>query len=928
MKNSPQFSSACLPGAAWQIRPVAAACASLLFAAQAAQAQLAPPAAPASAPAQAQPTADGRQQLEAVVVSGIRRGIEASVASKRNSDSIVEVISAEDIGKLPDVSIADSLSRLPGLTAQRVDGRAQGIQVRGLAGNYAGTLLNGREMVSTSDNRGVEFDQFPSELLSAVKVYKTPDASLVGQGLAGTIDMQTVRPLNFGSRQLVLSGRAENNSNGQVTPGPGANGKRLSASYIDQFADRTIGLAVGFAHLDSPGQETHYKSWWWADTGPWGDQVPGVPKGVATLNGFEDTVTASKQVRNGLMAALEYKPNDRFHSVLDLYYSKFEQRRNYRALMSNLGATWNAATEPVYSNVKVGEVNGDQFVTQATIGNLKPVHLSQYNTRDDDIAALGWNNKWKLGDNWVAVADLSYSRAKRQEQFMELSAGAPGTTSLDINVQTGSGISQVTTQFNYADPNKLLLSDPGGWGRDGRSNYPMSKDEIKALRLSAKRELTGVFSSMELGLNLNERVKNVDMVEYQLNLKNNRAPIAVPASFLLGNSSLGFGGIPAILSYDVMGVKDALYTQTEIGADQTFARHYGVSEKVNTAYVQGNIDTSLFGHPLRGNLGLQYVRTQQESNGFVWDGSKAVPITGGTSYGQWLPSLNLVSELPANTIVRFGLARSNARPRMNDMRAGFTGVGVDATTKTWNGSGGNPTLKPWLADSVDLAFEKYIGKRSYLSYAIFHKHLLNFIGSGTVQYDFTGFPNTGKPPVVPISNIGNLTTLQNGNGGMVAGYEVAASLEAAMLTPALDGFGVVLSYSNTRSNLNDDGFKNGIDGLSGVVRSMTGYYEKNGFSFRVSQRYRSDYSAKTRGIFYSEAISNINSEKVTDMQIGYSFETGSFKGLGLLLQVNNLTDEPYRTSVSVGNAKNPDNLMPERYTTYGRQILLGASYKF
>lgn len=928
MKNSPQFSAACRVAAVWQVHPVAAACASLLLAAQAAQAQVAAPAAPASAPAQAQSTAEGRQQLEAVVVSGIRRGIEASVASKRNSDSIVEVISAEDIGKLPDVSIADSLARVPGLTAQRVDGRAQGIQVRGLAGNYAGTLLNGREMVSTSDNRGVEFDQFPSELLSAVKIYKTPDASLVGQGLAGTIDMQTVRPLNFSSRQLVLSGRAEQNSHGQVTPGPGSKGSRLSVSYIDQFADRSIGVAVGFARLDSPGQEQHYKSWWWADTGPWGDQAPGVPKGVATLNGFEDTVTASKQVRNGLMAALEYKPSDSFHSVLDLYYSKFEQRRNYRGLMSNLGATWKAETEPVYSNIKVSEINGDRFVTQATIGNLKPVHLSQYNTRDDDIAAFGWNNKWKLGERWVAVADLSYSRAKRQEQFMELSAGAPGITSLDIDVRTSSGISQVKTLFNYGDPSKLLLSDPGAWGRDGRSNYPMSKDEIKALRLSAKRDLTGFLSSVELGLNLNERIKNVDMVEYQLNLKNGRAPVVVPANFLLGNSSLGFGGIPGIVSYDVMGVKDALYTQTEIGADQSFARHYGVSEKVNTAYVQGNIESSLFGYPLRGNLGVQYVRTRQESNGFVWDGSKAVPIVGGTSYGQWLPSLNLVSELPSNTVVRFGVARSNARPRMNDMRAGFTGVGVDATTRTWSGSGGNPTLKPWLADSVDLAVEKYIGKRSYLSYAIFHKHLLNFIGSGTVPYDFTGFPNTGKPPVVPITNIGNLTTLQNGNGGMVAGYELAASLEAALLTPALDGFGVVMSYSNTRSNLNDDGFKNGIDGLSGIVRSLTAYYEKNGFSARISQRYRSDYSAKTRGIFYSEAISNINSEKVTDMQIGYSFESGSLKGLGLLLQVNNLTDEPYRTSVSVGNAKNPDNLMPERYTTYGRQILLGASYKF
>ena len=925
MKNSSHFSdmqqiAVRRRGLALQISPTAAACALLLFSAQASQAQ-------SAAPAPSAPAASS-SQLETVVVTGIRRGIEASVSAKRNSDSIVEMISAEDLGKLPDISIADALSRLPGLTAQRVDGRAQGIQIRGLAGNFAGTLLNGREMVSTSDNRGVEFDQFPSELLGAVKVYKTPDATLVGQGLAGTIDMQTVRPLNFGGRQLVVNARAERNSNGQVTPGPGANGNRLSASYVDQFADRTIGVALGFAHLDSPGQEKSYKSWWWADTGPWGDQAIGVPKGVATLNGFEDTVTASKQVRNGLMAALEYKPNDKFHSVLDLYYSKFKQERNYRGLMSNLGATWNAKTEPVYSNVVVSEVNGDQFVTGATISNLKPVLLSQFNTRDDDIKAFGWNNQLKLGDSWVAVADVSYSSAKRQEQFMELSAGPVAPTSLAINVQTGSGISQITTPFSYADPSKILLGDPGGWGRDGRSNFPMSKDEIKAVRLSAKRELSGMFSSVEMGLNFNQRSKDVDMMEYQLNLKNDRAPVAVPGNLLLGNTSLAFGGIPAVMSFDAMGAKDALYTQTEVGADQTFARHYGVSEKVNTAFVQANIDTSLFGQPLRGNVGVQYVQTRQESNGFVWDGSKAVPITGGANYADWMPSLNLVSELPANTIVRFGMARSNARPRMNDMRAGFTGVGVDTTTRTWSGSGGNPTLKPWMADSVDLSIEKYIGKRSYLSYAVFHKRLLNFIGSGTVQYDFTGFPNTGKPPVVPISNLGTLTTLQNGSGGMVAGYELAASLEASMLTPVLDGFGVIASYSNTRSNLNDDGFHNSIDGLSGVVRSLAAYYEKGGFSARINRRYRSDYSAKTRGIFYSEAISNINEETVTDMQVGYNFDSGMLKGLGLLLQVNNLTDEPYRTSVSVGNGKNPDNLMPERYTTYGRQVLLGASYKF
>ena len=62
---------------------------------------------------------------------------------------------------------------------------------------FVGTLLNGREQVSTGDSRGVEFDQYPAELINAVTVYKTYDASLVGQGLSGTVDLQTIKPLSL-----------------------------------------------------------------------------------------------------------------------------------------------------------------------------------------------------------------------------------------------------------------------------------------------------------------------------------------------------------------------------------------------------------------------------------------------------------------------------------------------------------------------------------------------------------------------------------------------------------------------------------------------------------------------------------------------------------------------------------------------------------
>lgn len=137
---------------------------------------------------------------------------------KRDSVLIVEAVSAEDIGKLPDNSIAESLVRLPGLAGQRLNGCQQVISIRGLAPDFSTALLNGRQQVSAGDNRGVEFDQYPSELLSGVVVYKTPSPSLSGQGLAGTVDMRTVNPLEHGERTIAANVRYEWNQVNSLNP--------------------------------------------------------------------------------------------------------------------------------------------------------------------------------------------------------------------------------------------------------------------------------------------------------------------------------------------------------------------------------------------------------------------------------------------------------------------------------------------------------------------------------------------------------------------------------------------------------------------------------------------------------------------------------------------------------------------------------------
>src|SRR5204862_328503 len=127
------------------------------------------------------------KKIESVKVVGIRLGIENAIDTKQEATSVVESVSAEDIGKLPDASIAESIARLPGVTSQRVNGRSNAISIRGFAPDFSTTLLNGREQTSTGDNRAVEYDQYPAEVVNQVLIYKTANAALIGQGLSGTV---------------------------------------------------------------------------------------------------------------------------------------------------------------------------------------------------------------------------------------------------------------------------------------------------------------------------------------------------------------------------------------------------------------------------------------------------------------------------------------------------------------------------------------------------------------------------------------------------------------------------------------------------------------------------------------------------------------------------------------------------------------------
>jgi iron complex outermembrane receptor protein len=892
-----------------------------------------------------------------IVVTGIRAGLGRSLDMKKNERSIVEAISAEEIGKLPDVSIAESIARLPGLAAQRVNGRAQVISIRGLAPDFTTTLLNGRQQASSGDNRAVEFDQYPSELLSSVVIYKTPDSEVSGMGLSGTADLRTVRPLNYDKRTIAVNVRGSKVSGHRLNDDVRNWGGRASISLIDRNADGTFGVALGYAHLDSPSQNKHFKAYGYEKFGF--AVTPDTADNALILNGQEVFAYSRENIRDAAIGIVEWAPSDSVHTTLDLYYSRFKQRETMR------GSQWFSngwADGATFTDVEVEDRGGSDFAVSGTLHNFVPQLRNDYNKRDDKLFSAGLNTEYDASDRIRLVADLSYSRNDRNEQILETYSGyglgVGGVTGATPNVGRtfdtidfsipNEGFPTYSEGLNYADATQVSLGDRapwGGWGHDGAIRFPDVEEEVYAIDLKSSYELDGFFSSFDIGVNYTDRDKSKRVEDNDLFLKNGRQQVLVDPQFLVKPTSLDYAGLGHVIAIDLPSALDVYYDTSPILDANFFDKNWDVMEKVLTGFAKVNIDSGR----LHGNIGMQIVRQEQESSGVIIQGNPIVPtpITDGATYTDFLPSMNLMLDMGGGHRLRLAASKTLARPRMDDLRANITpGFGLPSgpvapgtTLHPWTGRGGNPELEPWRAKAADLSYEWYIDRSSYIAIAGFYKKLDNYIFNQTLEFDFSGVPiPTGAviPPGVIISPIGQMTLPANGQGGNIKGVEISGALNFGQIVDALDGFGFIGSFSYSDSNLNptsnpDPTKAVRIPGLSGTVYNITGYYEKDGFQARISQRYRSAFKGEVVQLFATRGFTEILADKQVDAQIGYTFQSGSLEGLGILFQVNNLTDSPYRTRLGLdsGGTKTSDGgFLPEIYEKYGREYLLGVSYRF
>ena len=737
------------------------------------------------------------KDVEVIAVKGIRGSLMRAQDIKMDNSSIVEAISAEDIGKLPDSSIAESLARLPGMAGERVGGRTSGISVRGFKEDFVGTSLNGRELIGIGDNRGVEYDLYPSEIMTGATIYKTTDASLLVQGIGGTVDLQTVRPL-AAQETLTFTGVYEMGGNDSDNPEFDNTGKRYALSFVEKFADDTVGVAVALATTESPRNERKYGVWGYGDN-----------NGASLPFGLDSQAISRVLERDTVSAIFQWRPTDNLDIVVDVLSIDYSDSGVIRGFI-----------EPF--ELDASSLNGSGANSTGTQTNANPVLRTDPAQKDGELTTVGLNIDYQLNDEWSVKLDVADSSSSKRDLRGESYAGlarsgaeiAAGDQRTRDFVMGPDGIYFTgSTGLNaFSDPNLLQLTGPQQWGggmaaladqfdtdvlradgtpytfinaQDGFLNYADFEEELTTVRLETEGFVEwGIVNKVNVGVAYSDRYKSKDNKGFFATASSYPNSESIPSSYLYnGLADLTWAGMGYVIAYDGFApYNDGEYELNDAGLlePDRLGDTYKVYEEVTTLFAKFDFETEIGDFPVTGNFGGQYVQTDQRSTGYigvvganfkVCDGDDNGVIDAdceqdiSDDYNHFLPSLNVSVEVGDNQFVRFAANKTISRARIDQMKAsGFvkfdqninliaipnTQAAVDEYGTPWSKFQGNPRLRPLEANNYDLSFENYFEDEGYVSVALFYKDLVNWTRDGNLTIDFTNDPtNDGADYFIP-----------------------------------------------------------------------------------------------------------------------------------------------------------------------------------
>jgi TonB-dependent receptor len=884
-----------------------------------------------------------------VIVTGFRESLSSALNLKKRETAAVDAIKAEDIAEFPDLNLAESLQRIPGVAISRVNGEGRNISIRGLGPDYSRVRINGMEAIGTTggtDNsggvnrgRGFDFNIFSSDLFNSLTVRKTATADVEEGSLGGTVDLQVARPFDYRKPTAVFAAGVSYNELAQkATP-------RFSALLTTTSPDGKFGALVSIAYEERRLIEEGANITRWTYGGFNGGFNAASTIAGKTIAQINDTNPETAlyhpripglvsydiaQKRLGAAIALQYRPSDATLISIDGLYSRLDGTRK-EAQLQAIGFSRSGSGKP-QTIIRSGIVDANNNIVSGTFDAVDLRVQARYDKLKTDFYQLTGTLDQKLGENLKFGAIVGYSRSEFRNPVQT-------TVTLDA-ANTNGFFYDFSTRFPTIRPG-VDVANPATFAfTNGTSEVRIRPQTVDNSFTNAKGFLEWSASPvLKLKAGADWRRFDYDSSERRRLSGETVVTTLTPAQIApLVSQFTGFGrgldvpsGTPtgwvvpnldAFLAYLNAPTNPAYATG---GIENATARGSFVTVREDDLGVWGMAEFNLAdaGLPLRGDVGVRYVKTDQLSTGYASQGGTVNLVTADRSYDRWLPSANLVFDITDTLLIRLAAAKTIARAGIGSLTPGGN-LNVSGGNRTF--SSGNPDLTPTESTNLDASIEWYPTRGAIYAVSAFQKDIGSFVQtlSTGVPFSSLGLPDslltgtTASP-----SDIFIVSQPVNSKGGMLRGFEVNVQQPFTFLPGFLKNFGVLANYTYVDSDIEYRLSATGTDsvtatllGLSKHAANATLYYETEKFSIRGSIAYRSKYLTAVPGT-EGNAYNGTNATTNIDAQISYNL-TDKIK---LSLEGINLTDELNDQFVDETNRLNV-------LTHSGRQFVLSARVAF
>lgn len=752
--------------------------------------------------------------LKGVTVTGVRASLQSAQEIKQQSSEIVDAIVAEDIGKLPDQTMSEALQRITGVQIARDVGEGGSVTIRGLP--EVKTTLNGRDIFTAGGGRTFNPEDFPAELIKAIKVYKSTSADMVSDGVGGTIDVITHKPFDFkGFKAAGSVGEDYSDLIDKTKP-------TFSGLISDRW-DTAIG-EVG-ALFSASYQERAYRE----DLNSTGapaertDLIPG--RTVIAPNGTYEPLITGLRKRTGVNAALQWEPIHDLQFYAEGNYQQLKTRQDQRGVYIPTNGL-----SAVPGSVETFPGTNDFMRGTYTDARVETFGTSRDTQDKNQQYALG--GTWFHGP-WIVDGEASYTKSVYNLYYGELDMSASGATvTQDLSPAVPS---TAVSGVNLTDPSAYTF----GALTDSINHYTQT---LGAIKFDAEYSINGPITGIKFGVRYGNRradftptrfyesanpgVTTADasnlygVTPYTDFYSETRADETFPRTYLVAN--------PDLLRYDFDAVRQKL------GIDETPSVSplsvFNVAEKTYTSYLMATFDAGST-IPVDGNFGVRVVRTKDDLVGnqplYVDDvQSGYAPIDANNSYTDVLPSFNMRVHLTDDLQLNLAASKTLTRPDFSNLSPSLTLVPANGQA-----SSGNPDLKPIRAVNYDASLAWFFNAYSSVYGAAFYKKINGFVET------------TVTPGVIIDGEVYNLSQPSSGNNGKVRGLEAGYQQFFDFLPGWLSGLGVQANYTYVQSSAPTSvaGYTTTLPQLSKDSYNLVGMYEKGPLSVRVTYNWRSRF---------------------------------------------------------------------------------------